>query len=501
MKICKISDPKNNSDIIFNVISDYCEFFIDNTNEPFFVSYNNSGYDLIYINCADESKKFFTGLYFKKYNATVKTSDVNVAYITICAILKDCNHRVPVFTRIGKTQNTIFYDLCNASGEIIKIESSGVQKVKKSSLKNFFFYSNQHMQAQLTPTSSTYSLLDFVNSFLNVKKNQRILFAVYVCATFIPEISHPILILEGEKGAGKTYTAKQISKLVNPTSNEVFVLPKKTDDLITTISNNLFSVFDNIGTLSPEFCNVFCQVSTGGTLIKRKLFSDNAEVAINIKRLVVLTGINMGIDQSDMLDRSILIRLNRIEPNKRLPDEILKSEIQKVLPSVLADIFNILSKSIPIYENLTLSTYPRMADFAKYGYAIAEAIKEGMGQEFITEYEENIRVATQYAIEENPLLECIKHIVDRDGVYKGKMSNLLLEIKKVLPNIYISKTLPDSFPKSANSLSKKLKVCKHELKTLGIKLEIGRATERYVHLEKISDSTVDIVDNDEFAKK
>ena len=158
---------------------------------------------------------------------------------------------------------------------------------------------------------------------------------------------------------------------------------------------------------------MLCQASTGGTLIKRKYYSDNTEFYINIKRLVALNGIEIGVSQSDLLDRAILVRLQRIDETNRRTSEDLKFFFRSNLPSILADIFEILSKALEIYPKLSLSSYPRMADFSKFGYAIAEAIGTGNGEKFLEQYRDNMKLAVESAVEENPLLECVKHIVNR----------------------------------------------------------------------------------------
>ncbi|MBR6510452.1 MAG: hypothetical protein IKT38_07590 [Clostridia bacterium] len=485
MKLKPTKKTYNISDAVYNVVVNKCEFFVDMNNEAFLVSRNKNNYDLIYLSRADDAKNFFMMLYFNKYKVTVKKADISTAYENICAIVTQCKQQTPVYTRVGYCNNTLYYDLNNQKGEVIAIDKDDVLIKSKSNIKDIYFYEDTSMCNQTEPFQSDYTLFDFIDNFYNIEKEQKLLLAVYMCAAFIPDIKHPILIVEGEKGAGKTKLLSYLSKMINPVTKDVFVLPKKEDDLITTLSNNHFSAFDNIGKLSPDFCNVFCQSSTGGTLSKRKLYSDNREICINIKRLVALNGINLEISQSDLLDRSILMHLNRIDESKRRTDEELDADFQNVLPHVLGDVFFILSKALSIYPTVNLAEYPRMADFSRYGYAIAEAIEEGLGSTFIKTYKDNIKLATESAVQENPVLNSLREFVEYKKHWRGTMTELLNELQKIVRKLYISKSLPSSFPNNANGLSRILNTHKHELKNLDVNVEIGRTTNRYVEVSKI----------------
>lgn len=483
MKLKNISNPQSPSDDIFNIVVQVCEFFKDQNGEMYLIMSGGNGYMLQYLSRTTETKSFFRKLYFNTYNKMVKNAEVLTAYDTICSLVDTCTDIVPVFTRVAQNEATIFYDLVSTRDDVVMIDKTGVSVVNAGSIKDLYFYRDSSMKEQQKPIDSGYGLIDFVEEVFNISQEQCLLFVVYICASFVPEISHPILIVEGEKGSGKTTLLKKLLDIINPVCKDVFILSRNTDNLITALSNNYFSVFDNVGTLSDEVSNILCQASTGGTLVKRKLYSDNTALSVNIKRLVALNGINLEISQSDLLDRAILIRLERITDSKRCSDKVINERFDEVLPSVLANIFSILSRALRLYSEKTLEERPRMADFCEYGYAIAEAIFKGYGVKFIEQYKQNIKFATESAIEENPLLECIRYIAD-EGYWYGTASELLLKLKGLLPKVYIGRNLPENFPKSANALSRKLNLHQHELKNMGIKINIGRAKERFIAISK-----------------
>lgn len=493
MKIQPITSEKSKSDTIFNEVVKKCEFYRDKNGEAYLIMKDFIGYELKYLSNSDESKKFIRKLFYSSQNATAKTTEISIVYETICSLIDENTECVPVFTRVAFFNNTVFYDLANSASEVVEVSANSIKIVKKKDITGFFFFRDPTMQEQVKPLSSDYGIMDFAREFFHILSDQFLLLVVYICTAYIQYICHPVLILEGEKGAGKTTVLDFLKELINPVSKEVFSLTGNTDSLVTTLSNNHFVPYDNVGNISDDVSNILCQASTRATMTKRKLYTDNTEICINIKRIVAINGINLSISQSDLLDRAILVTVQRIESSKMRTLEDLKGHFKQKLPSILSDIFNIIKRALEIYPSISLTEFPRMADFSKYGYAIAEAIHEGYGSEFLRQYNDNIKYSSQSAVEENPFLECIKFIACRDGYYESTMTELLQDAKKVLARFYIGNNLPPDFPKTPNAISRKLRGSIHELKESGINVKIGRASERFVVLQKI-------VDTDEFGE-
>ena len=57
--------------------------------------------------------------------------------------------------------------------------------------------------------------------------------------------------------------------------------------------------------------------ATGGGLATRQLYSDLSETIINVQRPIILNGIAELATRGDLLDRSIVISLPTLDPEKR----------------------------------------------------------------------------------------------------------------------------------------------------------------------------------------
>lgn len=493
MKQKSIISAEKEADKIYNLVIEKSEVFKDQNGECYIVIEN----EVLYFNNADSIQNRMRSLYFEKYNKTVKNTEIKTAFETLLCCAENCTEVVPVAVRIYRDNNSIYYDLCNSENQIVKC-GINTHKVITSNNKTFFFKRESTMKSQVIPNmdADITESIELLSNFFNVDENQKVLVPVYIISAFIPDISHPILIIEGEKGAGKTTMQRNISGIIHPVSKDVFVLPTDTNNLVTVLNNNYYCAFDNIGIISPDICNVLCQAVTGGSLSKRKLYSDNTEISINLRRLVTLNGISMHIRQSDLMDRAIMVRLNRIDSSSRVTEESLKKDFQNALPDILGAIFQIISKTLIRLNKISIKKLPRMADFAKYGYCIAESIQKGLGNEFLKQYEENQQFATESIVGDNPVLECVRYIQENDGYWKGNMTQLLHKMNEVLPELYIGRRLPYGFPTSASVLSRKLNTYKYDLDMLGLNVEIGRDTNRYVIIGKPENQKI-AVDTDE----
>ena len=482
MKIPKLKSASSIADEIINLISELVSIYKDKNREAYLIIDKNG--IVIYLYEIERIDLLLRKVFIWHFKRTVKSADIKTAREALIALAEDCTDIKPVAVRIHKDCDTLYYDLWDGHNTIVQVSPNHKRRTILQQSSNFCFRRDGTMQAQVIPNfkANISDFLKIITEFVNVVESQLILVAVYLCAAFIPDINHPILIVEGEKGAGKSSALRFFSKLINPVTKDLLVLPKDTTSLVTVLSNNYYVAFDNVGNISDEICNVLCQSVTGGCLSKRKLYSDNTEISLNLRRLVALNGISMHIRQTDLLDRTIMVYLKRISPDKRATEEDIEKSFSEKLPDILGCVFQILAKALEVYKSVNLQDLPRMADYAKYGYCIAEAIKKGYGEEFLKQYTENQRFATESTVGDNPVLDCVRHIVEKHGYWKGSMTELLHKMRTILTENYISGAIPKGFPQNASSLSRKLKSLEPDLQILQIKINIGRDSERYVEL-------------------
>ena len=311
-------------------------------------------------------------------------------------------------------------------------------------------------------------------------------------SSLLPNINHPILCLTGDFGSAKSTALRFLAKIISPSKNDLFTLNKKFDDIIPAISGQYFIPFDNVSNINQDISNILCQTVTNGTISKRRLYTDNEMFTINLHNLIAINGFNLNMKYSDFLDRSIIIPFNRIEASQRKTEQEVWCNFNKVLPVIFGTSIKIIRKAMNLVDNLSVSNLPRMADFSKWGYAIAEVIKKGSGNEFLNEYRCNLYDSIESTSMQDDIVYYIVQFMSDKTSWFGNMTELLQELKNLILKDSTVQYLPTSFPKTANALSRKLNRRLVEFDTLGFNIVIGRATDRFIEINR--KSTVGIVD-------
>ena len=76
-------------------------------------------------------------------------------------------------------------------------------------------------------------------------------------------------------------------------------------------------MFDNLSELSEGCSDMLCRSVSGYGFSKRELYTNDDDVIYNIKRTIGINGINLTATKPDLLERSILIALERISTENR----------------------------------------------------------------------------------------------------------------------------------------------------------------------------------------
>ena len=77
------------------------------------------------------------------------------------------------------------------------------------------------------------------------------------------------------------------------------------------------------------------------------------------------------------------------------------------IPAILGGMLDTLSKAMRIYPDIQLSELPRMADWFVYGYSVSEALEEGLGNQFASDYFRNIGLQTEDLLYNNSFFSSI----------------------------------------------------------------------------------------------
>jgi len=408
-------------------------------------------------------KDWLSYLFYKSEKKIPHSNSITNALAVIRGAALNEGKEYKLGNRIAKQNDSIWYDLSNDHWEAIRIDKNGWQIAKPPILIQRF----SHQQSQSTPTSggNVHDLL----SLINIKEEHKLLLLVYIVSCFIPDFPHPILVIHGPQGSAKSTLSKMIKRLVDPSALETCDFPATKAELAQILFHHYYIVFDNLSNISESNSDILCRAVTGGGFSKRELYTNDDDFIYTFKRLVNLNGINPVATKPDLLERSILLELERIPDEARQKESDVLTTFEEKIPLLLGAIFDAVSKATSIKETLNLPILPRMADFAEWGCAIAVAL--GYSQsDFLSAYSASIQSQNDQVISDSSICSTLLKLMESQTKWEGTPTQLLSELTEKASDLQINIKEP-SWPKSAALLSRKLNNFKTNLEAGGIKIK------------------------------
>jgi hypothetical protein len=480
----------------------YVNLFVDQFNKPYIAIKINGHVEILGL----DSQRFKNWLYrfFYENTGEISTEEVENTIKILKAGAEFSENRKTLELRMAKLTTddfTFYYDLTNSNWSAVKITPEG-WTIGNNPPIIFRRFANQLPQVNpisLSSPSSFFSIddkddtnLDKFIDLLNVKDNDnKLLLKCYIISLFIPGISKPILMLHGEQGSAKTTLQELIKMLVDPSIVKTSTFPRDINELVQQLSHNYIAYYDNISIIKEQISDSLCRAVTGTGFSKRQLYTDDDDIIYYFKRCIGFNGINLAATKADLLDRGIIIQLERIPKQNRRKIEDIWNDFEILRPQLLAYIFDILVKILQVKQKggIKLSNgLNRMADFEEYAEIISRCMGYGEN-EFLRVYQDNINLQIDEAIQANPLAQAIIELMadeiikdEKTGVEIGtkpKEESLTMtptNLHRELENIAITKlnlnvSKIKSWPKTPNQLSRRLTEAQTTLREKGVIIE------------------------------
>lgn len=410
---------------------------------------------------SNKFEKYLLKLFWDKAGGFIANDGVSKVLRLISAKAEHEGEQLHLYNRVALHENDFWYDLGD-----FKAVRCGFGKWCIVDDVPVLFKSQQHQKAQDLPIGAGGDLMKFFNHVSIKDTDQKLLFVVWLVAAFVPDIPHPILVLFGEKGASKSTTLRFARSVIDPSRTGLLSLPSK-EELIQQLSHNYAPCYDNITRLNEGVSDVLCRAVTGEGGSKRRLYTDDEDMLYSFRRVIGINGINNVVQKSDLLDRSILIELSRITKGDRKTEAMVNHAFEIDKPIILAGLFDVLAKARVIIVDLEMKEYPRMADFAKWGCAIAEAMSFG-SDEFLRVYSDNIGKQNQEVIENDPVAQVLTVFMEDRPEWEGSPTELFEKLEEIAEKIKIDKK---HRPKSPSALGRQIKMVQSNLEESGILFE------------------------------
>jgi hypothetical protein len=377
---------------------------------------------------------------------------------------------IELFKRVGWYQGKIYYDLHNQRAVEV---SAGSWRIVEPPVM-FQRYSHHLPQPDPLPGGNPWRVFEFVK----LPEDSQLLFLVALITCFVPRINHPAFAIGGPQGSGKSTTQAVIKIIVDPSSILISVMPRKEEDLPLLLSRNHVTGLDNQSYFGAGLADLLCASITGGIVEKRVLHTDSEMMAVRVPGVITYSAISQVSDRPDLHERTIRFILERLDQNTTMSEERFYKRVADAVPEILGGVFDVLARAVelqPMVEDI-LDRLPRMADFAIWGYAIAEALGN-RGAEFIQAYSGNASLAVHDLLANNRFFAAIVEAMEEPVPLSGTFAAVIRELQKVADpdgeqNGFKALARDTSFPKSHHKFREAVERLKVPLNALGINCNI-----------------------------
>lgn len=488
------------SAIMKEIIAKVETFFLDEFGKPC-VKISN---DDVYINCKVKSEEFediCEKIYWDEFEQPLPDRTLKQIIKRLSCISKFDKSRTSgkIKQHVRAVQKgedkTIWYSLNDQKRRAVEIKKSGWDLVDEPPCFRRF----DHMGEQVPPDRTG----DFkkIEEYITIDNyDEKILLIIWIVAQFIPAIEKPLLAIYGPQGSAKSTLSTLIRLLVDPSQLMLVTFPATTNELAQNLYQNYMPVYDNISKISLAQSDTLCRAVTGGGIQKRKLYTDAETITWSFKRGIILNGIDHLLNRPDLMERAISIKMKRIDTGNFTPKEEILEKFKTDVPEILGGIFDLLSKTLEAADAGVTSGlgFPRMAEFAKWGFFIAEALGIG-GETFIRAYENNINSHDLQVVTENLVTTCLTRFIQEqpENAWTGMMKSLLDELNKTRIELGYEKP-PKEWPVNPSRLSREINKYLVNIEGLGLKYECKRKIEgvqvtiKYIKKTPTEDTSSDI---------
>lgn len=424
-----------------------------------------------------EFRRWLAGLYYAETERAANNEAISTVLSVLEAKATFDGRMLELSNRFAMRGGVIHIDVADDKWRVIKVTAQGWEVLGKPPV---LFRRYSHQKSLPDPVSG--GKLSDLHRHLAIKSDDdKLLLEAWLVATAFPDIPRPAPAFHGPQGASKTTTARILKSLTDPSLTESIDLGKSPADLAQNLDHHGVPCFDNLTNIPGWAADMLCRAVTGGAFSKRELYSDDSDIILTFKRAIIITGINIPTHAPDLLDRLLLIELERIAPDKRLDEATFWAQFNAEKPLLFGALLDAIVGTLRHLPQVKLDRMPRMADFAKIACAYAEYTGVGADRMLDIIMSHTAR-QTQEVLDADPVATAIRDFFQKRGTWTGTPAELL--------GLITPASKPENWPKQANALTRKINVLHATLNECGISVHRGRTgASRNITLESSAETS------------
>lgn len=405
-------------------VQSFGQLFRSQDDEPF-IYLLRDGHQESWSLSSDVFRQSVAYQFYSTHGRSPKSAQMADATTTLAGIALHEGEQHEVHLRVAvDPSGGYLLDMGDDDWRVIRCTAAGWQVLNESPVK---FRRTKGMGA--LPEPATNGSRDDFLALVNVSKADELLLITSAIECLRPDTAYVINEWCGEQGSGKSKSVSSLRSLIDPHDVPLRTPPRSLQDLFVAANNNHMLAFDNLSSLTGDFQDAFCTISTGGGSAGRTLYSNNDETVFNVKRPVHPTSITTLFTRPDALDRVVRIQCPVLDKKQRLSDSDLAAVLAERGPKALGFLLDTFCSALAALPSVKLEDGPRMLDFARLG----EAISTNQGEEpgyFTALYRQALHATAIESLDSMPVIGAmIEHLEGRNEI-TGTVGSLFRLIKE-----------------------------------------------------------------------
>ncbi|RTH40560.1 DNA primase, partial [Thermus scotoductus] len=419
-----------------------------------------------------EFRTWLAGLYYAERGKPLYAQALQdaLAVLEAKAIFEGEEHEV--HTRLAGWEGKVYLDLARPDWSVVEVDPSGWRIIPAHEAP-VRFRRGRHQKPLPLPERGG-SLAPLLELLPLRERRDVALVLGWLVGALSPQGPYPILVLAGEKGAGKSTAARVLKALVDPQEAALRAEPKDVEALMVGAKGSWVLALDNLSKIPTWLSDALCRLSTGGGLGKRELYSDSEEHVLEAQRPVILTGIGFGILRDDLADRVAMVNLVRLEDGERRPEREIWEAFARAHPQALGALLDAVVLALRRWEvaRKALPSLPRLADWAIWAEAAAPALGLEAGEVVAAFYAVQAGL-NQDLLDNDPVAQALLlFTADWPEGHRAvfSASELLAALEEAM-GLKDARVKPEGWPRTPAGLGKHLPRVQAALRGVGLKVE------------------------------
>lgn len=325
-----------------------------------------------------------------------------------------------VHRRLAHLNGRHYLDLCRPDGKVVEMTAAG-WKITDS--PPGLYWKRRPSRETALPDPIPGGDVMLLGEVLNARGASLKFLIAFLVAILRTEFSFPLLVLEGRAGSAKSFAARVLKFMVDPSRALVGSLPKNIEDVAVSCNAAHLVVFDNVDRIKPEMSDFLCQVATGSAIRKRALYTAGDEAELSVRNPVIISGIEGIVDRADLASRAALVTLEPIRDSERREEREVWAIAERIRPQVLGGLLDAFCAGL---ANLDRTPKPkaRNIDFARFMLSSENGLPwpSGEATEYLTTSRNELY---EQALWKDRVALAVIDLQERLGTWSGTMMDLL----------------------------------------------------------------------------